>query len=113
MIMISRSFIRKDKQVGLRLTESEYVKVSALAKRAELSMSSFICELVKVSEPAHVRGVQSGARNMQISVRFTETEYANLNQKASEKGASVQNYIRYIIKMQETPHNVFNFQKTK
>lgn len=111
--MISRSFIRKDKQVGLRLSESEYVKVSALAKQAGLSMSSFICELVKVCEPAHVRGVQSGARTMQISVRFTDTEFESLNQKASEKGANVQNYIRTIIKMQDVPHNVLNFQKTK
>ena len=111
--MISRSFIRKDKQVGLRLSESEYVKVSALAKQAELSMSSFICELVKVCEPVHVRGVQSEVRKMQISVRFTDTEFENLNKKASEKGANIQNYIRSIIKMQEVPHNVFNFQKTK
>lgn len=111
--MISRSFIRKDKQIGLRLSESEYVKVSALAKQAGLSMSSFISELVKVSEPEHVRGVQSGSRTMQISVRFTEPEFENLNQKASEKGANIQNYIRYIIKMQKVPHNVLNLQKTK
>lgn len=111
--MISRSFIRKDKQVGLRLTESEYVKVSALAKQAGLSMSSFICELVKVSEPEHVRGVQGEVRKMQISVRFTDTELESLNKKASEKGASIQNYIRFIIKMQEVPHNVLKFQKTK
>lgn len=111
--MISRNFIRKDKQIGLRLTESEYVKVSALSIQAGLSMSSFISELVKVSEPGQVRGVQSGSRYLQISVRLTDTEFNDLNKKASEEGVSVQNYIRAVIKKQEMPHNILNFHKTK
>lgn len=106
--MISRTFIRKDVQIGLRLNNDEYLKVNILSKYHGLTKSSYINELIKDFSDTLIRSIPLGKREKQISVRLSEVDFRVLESNASEEGVSLQNYIRMLIRSVNLPHDIDN-----
>ena len=107
-MMISRALLRKDKQIGLRLNDDEYLKISLLAKYHSLTKSSYIGELIKDFSSSLEHNIPRGKREKQISVRLSENDFQSLDSKARKEGVSQQNYIRMVIHSISLPHNIDN-----
>lgn len=106
--MKDREFLRKDKQIGLRLNESEYVKIHLLASYYGYTKSSFVVELIKDFNGEIRRNISKGRREKQISVRLSVRDFEEFNLLALEIGASLQNYIRMILNSVDLPSDIDN-----
>lgn len=104
--MKDRDILRKDKQIGLRLNESEYMKIHLLANYYGFTKSSFVVELIKDFNGEIRRNISKGRREKQISVRLSVKDFEELNYLSLEIGANLQNYIRMILNSVELPDDI-------